>query len=153
MALIQHSITSIFLSASMFYLKLTNNFCWKLLKISGALNSCLIWNLNSTPRPWGLGGHPSIKNLINIQILTFDLLFVLYIWARVVTTPSYSYQSIRQCAVGLKGYGPVGEPANQKIDYKWLNLSMTSFKIKCKNLYLTNNLFGNLTQSILNAKN
>ena len=40
-----------------------SNFCWKLLKIGGALNSGLIRNLNITPWPWGLGGHPSIKKL------------------------------------------------------------------------------------------
>ena len=41
-------------------------------KISGALNSGLIWDLNSTPRPRGLGHHPSIKKLwiFHVQFLT-----------------------------------------------------------------------------------
>ena len=89
-----------------------------------------------------------------------------WIFSKAVMWPDYSNQSISQCAVSLKGYGPLGylptnwlvdanlqstvHPVlwnilmnrlgilNNQIEFDWLNLSLNSFKIKSKKLFLSN---------------
>ena len=54
----------------------------KSLKISGALNFGLIWDLNSTPMTLRSWGSPQYQEIVNIPCLIFDLLFVLLLWRK-----------------------------------------------------------------------
>ena len=83
----------------------------KVLKISGELNYGLIWDLNSSPWPWGLGLQPSDNKFMNIQNIRSSISDILLL-CFCETTPSCSIQSMSQCGTGLKGYCPVGVPTS-----------------------------------------
>ena len=83
----------------------------KVLKISGDLNYGLIWDLNSSPWPWGLGLQPSDKKFMNIQNIRSSISDILLL-CFCEMTPGCSNQSMSQCAIGPMRCSPVGAPTN-----------------------------------------